>query len=43
MVVGDVSTMDTASELAQRARERWGRLDILVNNTGISYGRGELS
>ena len=43
MVVGDVSTMDTANELARRARARWGRLDILVNNAGISYGRGELT
>jgi dihydroanticapsin dehydrogenase len=40
LVVGDVSTTETASELARRAVERWSRLDVLVNNAGIAYPGG---
>jgi NAD(P)-dependent dehydrogenase (short-subunit alcohol dehydrogenase family) len=43
LVVGDVTEMDTATALVKRAQERWGRLDVLVNNAGIVYERSESS
>jgi NAD(P)-dependent dehydrogenase (short-subunit alcohol dehydrogenase family) len=42
-VAGDVSTVAAANEMAERARARWGRLDVLVNNAGIAYPGGEFS
>ena len=34
-VVGDASTEDTAREVVSRAMSTFGRIDILINNTGI--------
>jgi NAD(P)-dependent dehydrogenase (short-subunit alcohol dehydrogenase family) len=34
---GDVSLESTAKEVAQTAREKFGRVDVLVNNAGISH------
>jgi NAD(P)-dependent dehydrogenase (short-subunit alcohol dehydrogenase family) len=34
-VAGDVSTQDVAERLVETAIERYGRLDVLVNNAGI--------
>ncbi len=36
MLVGDVASLDTAERAVAVARERWQRLDFLVNNAGIS-------
>jgi NAD(P)-dependent dehydrogenase (short-subunit alcohol dehydrogenase family) len=36
LVVGDVSTSDTAREMVERAVSTFGKLDILVNNAGIA-------
>lgn len=36
-VVGDVSQEETAERLAATARERFGRIDVLVNNVGDLY------
>ncbi|HVR84747.1 MAG TPA: glucose 1-dehydrogenase [Planctomycetota bacterium] len=36
MVVGDVSDDQVASELVQRAKKEFGRLDFAINNAGIS-------
>jgi short-subunit dehydrogenase len=36
MIVGDVSELATARRAIARVRERWQRLDFLVNNAGIS-------
>lgn len=36
-VMGDVSLETTAELLAHTARERFGRVDVLVNNAGISH------
>lgn len=36
-VVGDVSQEETAARLAATARERFGRIDVLVNNVGDLY------
>jgi NAD(P)-dependent dehydrogenase (short-subunit alcohol dehydrogenase family) len=38
-VVGDVSQESTAERLAQAARERFGRIDVLVNNAGVHFIR----
>ncbi len=35
-VAGDVREKSTADRLAAAAQERWGRLDVLVNNAGTS-------
>ncbi len=35
-LAGDVSRPDEAVGLVERALERWGRLDCLVNNAGVS-------
>ena len=35
VAVGDVSTADGADRLVQVATERFGRLDVLVNNAGV--------
>ena len=37
-VQGDVSTKDGANALVAAARERFGRVDALVNNAGIVHG-----
>ena len=37
--VGDVSTAAGAEELVQTALDRWGRLDVVVNNAGITRDR----
>ncbi|HSI96890.1 MAG TPA: SDR family oxidoreductase, partial [Gaiellaceae bacterium] len=36
-VAGDVSREETAERLAATARERFGRIDVLVNNVGDLY------
>ena len=36
VVVGDVTDEETAQRVTDLATERWGRLDVLVNNAGIS-------
>ena len=38
-VAGDVSQEATAEQLARTARERFGRIDVLVNNAGIHFVR----
>lgn len=35
-VAGDYSVPDTASRLAELLRNRWGRLDALINGAGVS-------
>jgi NAD(P)-dependent dehydrogenase (short-subunit alcohol dehydrogenase family) len=40
-VVGDVSMGQTAAEAVARATSSFGKLDVLVNNAGISQGRSE--
>ncbi|MDJ0345143.1 SDR family oxidoreductase [Streptomyces sp. H10-C2] len=35
-VVGDVASEDYAAHLAEQARGRFGRVDVLVNNAGVS-------
>ena len=37
--VGDVSTVDGAVDLIATAIERWSRLDVVVNNAGITRDR----
>lgn len=36
-VLGDVAQEDTAARVAEMAKERFGRVDVLVNNAGISH------
>lgn len=36
LFVGDVSDFEQAQSVVERAAERWGRLDVLVNNAGIT-------
>lgn len=38
VVVGDVGDPDTATRAVDAAMERWGRLDVLLNNAGIGRG-----
>ncbi|HVB75994.1 MAG TPA: SDR family oxidoreductase [Ktedonobacteraceae bacterium] len=38
-IVGDVSVRADAERMVQAAVERWGRLDIVVNNAGITGSR----
>jgi NAD(P)-dependent dehydrogenase (short-subunit alcohol dehydrogenase family) len=38
-VVTDVSSHDSVTELFATVEDRWGRLDLLVNNAGV-FGRG---
>jgi dihydroanticapsin dehydrogenase len=37
LVIGDVSSSTTADSLVCCALDRWGRIDVLVNNAGIAY------
>src|SRR6478735_2341794 len=37
--VGDASTVDGATALVSTAIDRWGRLDVVVNNAGITRDR----
>lgn len=41
--VVDVTQRETIQALARTARERWGRVDVLVNCAGVSGGAYELS
>jgi len=36
-VLGDISDEGVVAEIAEAAREHWGRADVLVNNAGISF------
>lgn len=36
-VSGDIAEEETAQRVAQMAKERFGRVDVLVNNAGISH------
>ena len=36
---GDITDEDRRSEFAQRVFDRYGRVDVLVNNAGISHDR----
>ena len=36
-VVGDLTEETVVAEGVERARSRWGRVDVLVNNAGISF------
>jgi len=36
-LVGDVSNEATVDKFARSVRDRWGRVDVLVNNAGISF------
>ena len=40
-IAADVSNLDDASLIAQRAQDHFGRIDILINNAGVSM-EGEL-
>lgn len=35
---GDITRQDTAEEMAEAAKDYWGRVDVLVNNVGIGGG-----
>lgn len=39
-VIGDVTDPDCATALAEKAKERFGRIDVLVNNAGIIRDKG---
>jgi NAD(P)-dependent dehydrogenase (short-subunit alcohol dehydrogenase family) len=41
-VEADVSRSDEDAAVVRATVERWGRVDILVNNVGISQGKGRL-
>jgi NAD(P)-dependent dehydrogenase (short-subunit alcohol dehydrogenase family) len=36
-LVGDISDDSTVDKFARTVQERWGRVDVLVNNAGISF------
>jgi len=36
-LVGDISDEATVDKFARTVQERWGRVDVLVNNAGISF------
>lgn len=36
-LVGDISDEATVEKFARAVREKWGRVDVLVNNAGISF------
>ncbi len=36
-LVGDISDEATVEQFARRVQEKWGRVDVLVNNAGISF------
>ena len=42
-VPGDVSDPDTAEDLVGQVRERWGRIDVLVNSAGTNVPRRDLA
>lgn len=42
-VAGDVTEEDHAQEVIDRARDRWGRVDILINNAVIFNQKGLLT
>ena len=35
-ITGDVSSLDSFSEIISSANEKWGHIDILVNNAGVA-------
>ena len=42
LVVGDVAEPDTAARAAAAAMDAWGRIDVLVNNAGITGVDGNI-
>jgi NAD(P)-dependent dehydrogenase (short-subunit alcohol dehydrogenase family) len=36
-LVGDISDEATVGKFAQAVQQKWGRVDVLVNNAGISF------
>jgi len=38
-IYGDVGKIDVCEKLIKTAIERWGRIDILINNAGINWSR----
>src|SRR3981189_607685 len=41
IIVGDVSVATSCQAIVARTTQAWGRLDILVNNVGITGPRGD--
>ena len=40
--IGDVANPETAQEAVRKALDKWGRIDILINNAGIGGKNGNI-